>query len=64
MALADYRIALEADPSSKEIVERMGRTLAARGDLQEALRVYAEFFEKDGYSLNSKKPSVTSSSNF
>ena len=55
MALADYRIALEADPSSKEIVERMGRTLAARGDLQEALRVYAELIEKDGYSLDLKK---------
>ena len=46
MALADYRIALEADRSSREIIERIGRTYAARGDLQEAVRVYAEFFEK------------------
>ena len=55
MALADYRIALEADRSSREIVERIGRTYAARGDLQEAVRVYAEFFEKGGSSVDLEK---------
>jgi tetratricopeptide (TPR) repeat protein len=55
MALADYRIALEADPSSREIVERIGRTYAERGDLQEAVRVYAESLEKFQYSVELEK---------
>jgi tetratricopeptide (TPR) repeat protein len=55
MALADYRIALEADPSSREIVERIGRTYAERGDLQEAVRVYAESLEKFQFSVELEK---------
>ncbi|MCK7518383.1 MAG: hypothetical protein MZV64_12010 [Ignavibacteriales bacterium] len=53
MALADYRIALEADRSSWRS-STPSRT-RGEGDPQEAVRVYAESFEKDGYSVVSEK---------
>jgi len=46
-ALADYQIALEADPTSPVIPLSIGHAHAAKGDLDSALLVYSRVFEKE-----------------
>ena len=48
-ALADYKVALEANPNSPVIPVSIGAASAARGDLDGALAAYAGVFERDPY---------------
>jgi len=46
-AIADYRVALQADPGSRAISLSMAHAQTARGELDSALAVYAKYFEQD-----------------